>query len=238
LRDRFIIHAIGWFTVLVILAGLVACSPPSYSLTPNPTAYVWSSPTEYYLYLPSSYVPDRDWPVFVGIHSFSGDGTDCLQMWQAYAESEGFVLVCPSLGEENGGWYVNQGEANLLTILREVRKDCRTQERIFLAGFSAGAEFVQAYAFDHPKSVRAVAVLSAGNYIEPAPAARDIPFLVVIGDQDDPLGLENAKLFTDSLTQGKFKVELDILPGVGHKVTRQALELTMAFYRRVYGTLP
>jgi predicted esterase len=221
--------------MIVLLAGLSACSPQGYSLTPNPTPYVGTSPTEYYLYLPSSYIPDRDWPVFVGIHGFGGDGTDCLHMWQAYAESEGFVLVCPSLGEANGGWYVDQGEANLLTILRQVRKDCRVQKRAFLAGFSAGAEFVQAFAFDHPGSVSAVAVLSAGNYYAPAPAARDIPFLIVIGDQDDRLSLENANLFSGSLKQGKFTVEMVILPGVGHQVTPEALELTIALYQRIVG---
>jgi predicted esterase len=141
------------------------------------------------------------------------------------------------LGEENGRWYVNQGEANLLTILWKVRKDCRDQEQAFLARYSAGAEFVQAYAFDHPWSVSAVAVLSSGNYYSPAPAARDIPFLVVNGDRDDPLSLENAGLFTGYLAREKFMVEFYILPGVGHKVTSQALELTMALYRRLYPTL-
>lgn len=224
--------------VLAGLCGLTSCSHPTFTLAPNATAYRGTSPIEYYLYLPSKYVPDKDWPVFVGIHGFSGDGTDCLRMWQGYAEREGFLLVCPSLGEENGGWYVNQGEANLHGIFQKVQRDCRVQKRIFLAGFSAGAEFAQAYAFDNPRAVAGVAVLSAGNYYEPVPTAREIPFLVVIGDQDDPLSLENAKLFTHSLKEAGFTVELDILPGVGHTVTPQALDLTIQFYRGLYGTLP
>jgi predicted esterase len=223
---------------LAVLGGLGACARPAYELTPNPTPYLFTSPTDYYLYLPSNYNPDRDWPVFVGIHGFSGDGTDCLNMWQDYSEREGFILVCPSLGEEGGGWYVEQGEASLKGILRHVQKDCRAQKKFFLAGFSAGAEFVQAWAFDNPRYVTAVAVLSAGNYYEPSPKARNIPFLIVIGDQDDPLSLENAQLFIDSLKLNRFTAELDILPGVGHTVTPQALELAIKFYRRVYGMVP
>jgi pimeloyl-ACP methyl ester carboxylesterase len=235
--ERSIIHAIRLTILFACLGALSACSKPSYSLTPNPTAYFWPSPAEYYLYLPSNYVPERDWPLFVGIHSYNGGGTDCLQMWQGYAESEGFVLVCPSLGDENGGWYVNQAKARLHEILRQVQNDCRVQEWFFPADFSACAEFVQAYAFDNPQSVTSVAVLSSTNYIEPSKAARDIPFLVVIGDQDDPVGLENAKWFASLLEQNIFTVELKILPGVGHEFTSQALELTITLFRRVNGTL-
>ena len=134
--------------------------------------------------------------------------------------------------------YRREGEAALHDVLREVQRVCRVQKRFFLAGFSAGAEFAQAYAFDNPKSVSAVAVLSSGNYIEPPPAARGIPFLAVIGDQDDPVGLENARSFTDSLKQAKFTVELVILPGVGHRITPRALELAIALFQRVYAALP
>ena len=229
------------FQITVVVVNtmlLAACSRPSYTLTPNPTPYVRYSPTEYYLYLPSSYVPEKDWPLFVGIHSFGGDGMQCLEMWQGYAESEGFVLVCPSLADENGGWYVDEGEKKLNKIIRQVQKDCRVQKKVFLAGFSAGAEFVQAYAFDHPKFVKAVAVLSAGNYYEPLSASQAIPFLVVIGDQDDPIGLQGAQLFSELLEQNDNSVELHILPGVGHEITPQALELTIGLYNNSFENPP
>ena len=226
------------FQITVVVVNtmlLAACSRPSYTLTPNPTPYVRYSPTEYYLYLPSSYVPEKDWPLFVGIHSFGGDGMQCLEMWQGYAESEGFVLVCPSLADENGGWYADEGETKLNEIIRQVRNDCRVQKQVFLAGFSAGAEFIQVYAFDRPRSVKAVAVLSAGNYHEPSSASRNIPFLVVIGDQDNPISLQGAQLFSELLEQNGNSVELDILPGVGHEITPQALELTIRLYNGAYG---
>lgn len=226
-------------TVVVVNAILLAaCSHPTYFLTPNPAPYVRYSPTEYYLFLPSSYVPEVDWPLFVGVHSFGGDGRQCLEMWRGYAESEGFVLVCPSLADQNGGWYIAEGERVLNKIIRQVQHDCRVQKRVFMAGFSAGAEFVQAYAFDHPGSVKAVAVLSSGNYYGPSSASRHIPFLVVIGDQDNPLSLRSAQLFSELLQQNDYSVELDILPGVGHEITPQALELTIRLFNSAYGNPP
>jgi predicted esterase len=238
LTQRFTPTKIQPLIVVVSLAFLVACSKPSYSLAANPIPYVRYSPTEYYLFLPSSYSPETDWPLFVGIHGSGRDGTQCLKMWQSYAESEGFVLVCPSLGDEHGGWYVDEGERDLDEILRQVRKDCRVQKQIFLAGFSAGAEFAQVYALDHPKSIKAVAILSSGNYYEPSSALKDTSFLIVIGDQDNSISVKNAQVFADFLEQKEYSVELDILPGVKHEITPQAEELTIRLYNSLYGKVP
>ncbi len=219
---------------LVIVGSVVSCSTPSYTLTPNPTPYARYEPTAYYLYLPSDYSPNRDWPTFVGIHGTGGSGANCLARWQAYADEEGFVLVCPSLADEGGGWYQEAGERFLKKILKQVKQECRIQKRVFLAGFSAGAEFIQGYALHYPDSVVGVAVLSAGNYYEPSTLrAKEVPFLVVIGDQDNPVGIKSAELFTETLEQKGFSVELRILPDVGHMVTTEAKEMTIEFFRQV-----
>lgn len=228
------------FRVAVIFLGLemgcwlTACSSQTFTLGHNPTPYYRDKPTEYYLYLPSGYTAEIEWPVFVGIHGFGSDGTSCLALWQEYADREGYVLVCPSMGDEHGGWYQDAGEKVLKAVLKNVRQECRVQDRIFLAGFSAGAQFVQGFAFAYPESVTGVAVLSSGNYFEPSSDARSVPFLVVIGDKDNPVGLRGANLFNEMLKKDGFSIALVLLPGVKHEVTSEAKELTIDFYRRVY----
>jgi poly(3-hydroxybutyrate) depolymerase len=220
--------------ILFITCFLPACSSPSYHLEHNPAPYHREEPAEYYLYLPNSYTVEKDWPIFVGIHGFGSDGTACLAMWQEYADQEGFVLVCPSLSDANGGWYQDDGEKTLRAVLKAVRKECHVQDKVFLAGFSAGAQFVQGFTFAYPNLVTGVSVLSSANYYEPSAHASNIPFLVVIGDQDNPAGVKGASLFSDMLKQNGFSIDLRILPGVKHEITDQALELTIDFYRRVY----
>jgi predicted esterase len=117
--------------------------------------------------------------------------------------------------------------------MKAVKRECRVHDRIFLAGFSAGAQFVQGYAFAYPKSVSGVAVLSSGNYYEPSSDASDIPFLVVIGDQDNPTGVKRAGVFSEMLKQAGFSIDLHILAGVKHEITSQAKEPTIGFYRRI-----
>ncbi len=230
----------GGYRVVKLCLGLLlglclsACTPRPLILAHNPTPYERESPTLFYFYLPEGYTTDREWPVFVGIHGFGSDGEACLQMWQPYADQAGFVLVCPSLSEESGGWYQDAGSRMLKAVMKEVRKECHVQDKFFLAGFSAGAQFVQGFAFDYPSSVTGTAVLSAGNYYEPSQGAHDVPFLVVIGDQDNPAGVKTAGEFRDLLKQAGYSVEFHLLPGIGHTVTDQALDLTIDFYRRIY----
>ena len=212
--------------------GLVSCtSNSSYVLTPDPTPYYDTSPSEYYLYLPSIYTPEKDWPVLVGVHSYSGDGKQCLDWWKDYAESAGFILLCPSFGTGSGDWEFIQIETNLLVILRRVRNEVRTQKKVFLAGFSAGGEFAQLFSYAHPNLVRAVSLLSSGNYHDPYKDFSAIPFLVLIGDQDNPLARTNARLFMEGLQQKGYRVEYEVLPGVGHELTPQALQRTILFFQ-------
>jgi pimeloyl-ACP methyl ester carboxylesterase len=171
--------------------------------------------------------------VFVGIHGFGGDGRECLDMWQEAADETGYVLVCPSLADESGGWYTDLGEKMLLLILKDVENQVNIRPQVFLAGISAGAEFAQAFAFDFPGRVAGVAVLSSGNYLAPSDKAEGIPFLVVIGDRDNPAGVRGAQQFTELLAQKGFRAELHVLPGIGHTFTQDHQDLTLDFYQTV-----
>ena len=73
--------------VLIVIVGILlsACGGSGAS-APDSGAYRHEMPSEYYLYLPEDYSPDRRWPVFVGVHGSGGSGRDCWNDWQPYAE--------------------------------------------------------------------------------------------------------------------------------------------------------
>lgn len=201
----------------------------------NPLDYRHVTPVEYYLYAPKSYSADQAWPLFIGVHGFGGSGLDCWNLWQTYADREGFILLCPSLSDARGGWYQGDGEAKLFAALGQVQQNYRLDSRYFLVGFSAGAQFVQGFAFNYPHLTQAVAVLSAGNYYTPTPGAAGIPFLIVIGDRDDPAAISGSMQFADLLAQNGSSVDYWLLPGIGHTVTTATRRLTIAFFRSVNG---
>jgi poly(3-hydroxybutyrate) depolymerase len=224
------------FIILLLFIGLSA-SACGLNGAVDPSAHRFENPVEYFLYVPEGYSPDRRWPLFVGIHGAGGSGTDCWSMWQPYAESEGFVLLCPSIADESGGWYQNTGEAIVADLLNRTYAEYSIKTRVFLAGFSAGAQFVQGFAFKYPSNVGGVAVLSSGNYYAPNAAASSIPFLVVIGDEDDATSIANADAFASLLQQHGYPVEFHILEGVGHSVTKDHKDLTIDLFRRTVGSI-
>jgi predicted esterase len=156
-------------------------------------------------------------------------------MWQQYADQEQFILLCPTLSGPDGGWYQADGERKLFAVLDEVTQTLQIEPVYFLAGFSAGAQFVQGVAFAYPDSVTGAAVLSAGNYMPLDTAAQAVPFQVIIGDGDNPEAVTASQQFVSTMEENQFSVEYYVLPGVGHEVTDEARQLTIDFFRWVYG---
>jgi predicted esterase len=230
-RDMALVGISAALLVIFIIAALVLLNR---SLPADPGKYRHMGAVEYYLYVPRGYTDDREWPLFVGIHGSGGSGLDCWNWWQRYAEREGFILLCPSLADSGGGWFQDVGEQKVFSVINEVGSAYRLSPQEFLAGFSAGAQFVQGFAFKYPQYVSGVAVLSAGNYYPPN-YARNLPMLVVIGDRDDPGAVRTASNFSGTLQQRGFDVQYVVLPGIGHALTDQAQDLTIQLWRRTQG---
>lgn len=216
----------------MVLLGL-ACGSCGGGI-PDPSDYRRGEPSEYFIYAPVDGTAGRRWPVFVGIHGFGGSGRDCWSMWQPYADEYGFVLVCPSLADHRGGWYQATGEAYLVQILDQVFREYSVRPGAFLAGFSAGAQFVQGFAFAYPRYVSGVSVISAGNYYTPNAQAAGIPFVVIIGERDDAVSVQGARTFAANLQAYGYSSELHVLPEVGHGVPQEAKELTLDFFEPIY----
>ena len=165
-----------------------------------------------------------------GFTARGGSGRDCWSDWQRYADQEGFILVCPSLDDGSGGWSQNDGEFAVNQILNAVYDQYAIDTRFFLAGFSAGGQFVQMYTFNYPRSVAGVSVMSAGNYFEPTQAARNVPFLVTIGENDTER-IPGAQGFSTWLVHEGFDITYEVIPGVGHSLSDRARELTIQHFR-------
>jgi len=201
----------------------------------DPAEYRHVQPVEYYLYVPKAYSADSEWPLFVGIHGAGSNGLQCWQLWQAYAEKEGFILLCPSIPGEQFGFRLDVGENIVWSAIGEVQRDYRIRPRIFFSGFSAGAYFIQAFTCHYPRAVSGLAILSSGVYMEPRSFPELIPMLVVIGGSDDPVAVETSGIFIRGLQGYGFDVHYEVQPGVGHTVTKDGVSLTLELFRKTIG---
>jgi phospholipase/carboxylesterase len=214
----------------IIVVALTACSSAS-----NPNRHRFEEPSPYYLYTPQDYAPDKAWPLFIGVNNLSTDGKQCWNTWQRYADENGFVLLCPELADPDG--QLNQLHANdrLLKIVDRVYADYSLEAKIFLVGFSEGAQFVHGYAFANPNYVVGVSVIATGNYFRPPGELNRIPFEVIVGDRDDPIAIQHAQELAGLLDSAGYRVGIHVLPGVGHEISKEAIQITLDMYDRVVG---
>jgi poly(3-hydroxybutyrate) depolymerase len=220
--------SIGVLGVVAILAwSFVKASTPK-----DPQQYRHVQPVEYYLYVPDDYSAEAEWSLFVGIHGAGGSGLDCWNMWQTLAEKEGFILLCPSIPGGANGFYQDVGENTVWAAVNDMKQEYHVRPRMFFAGFSAGAFFIQGFTYHYPRAVSGLAILSSGLYLDPRVFPEVIPMTVVIGSADDPTAVQTSKQFSDDLNQYGFSVDYELLNGVGHTFTAAAQKSAIETFRK------
>lgn len=136
-------------------------------------------------------------------------------------------------------------EAKLKALIAEVGKTWKLQPKVFLHGFSAGAQFVHRFAMKNPEMVAGVSAASAGSWStrgfgEINSAASGIPFAISCGQYDrdksgpsSPLSrLEWMQEFAKALQEAHFDVESRVIPNTGHKATADTMSLAEACFQR------
>jgi len=188
----------------------------------------------HYLYLPKDYMPTKKWPLFIGVHGYMADGNQAMDLWRDFADPEAFILVCPSF-KDGYQWLEYATDNRMIDIIKEIKNEFLIDEKkIFMAGFSGGAQFAHRFSLRHPEYVNSVVILAAGSYDYPASSAgaKHIKFLVGVGANDSER-LEIAKKFAEQLKNNGYQVKFEIFPNVGHEVPLVAKQLAIELFREM-----
>ena len=217
-------HSLAMLVVFT-LTFCVSCTA-----APDPEAYRFDSPSSYYFYRPEGDDPDQARPLFIGVHGSSTEGRSCWDTWQPQADDHGYALLCPVLADPDGRLHQLHGNERLYNIVYRLYQEYPLQPIIFLVGFSGGARFVQGYAFMNPAYVSGVSVIAGADYYPPSQATGQVRFAVIVGDRDNPLTAQDAWSLDALLRESGYQVGLHVLPGVGHEITPEAVEITLELY--------
>ena len=131
------------------------------------------------------------------------------------------------------GYYQDVGESTVWSAVKEVQREYRVSTRMFFAGFSAGAYFIQGFAYHYPNAVSGLAILSTGYYVQGIQS--HVPMLLVIGGADHPDSIRANEEFFSYMKQNGFDIQYKTLPGVGHWATNDTKELTIELFRKTIG---
>src|SRR5262245_10534431 len=128
-----------------------------------------SDPAQSYaLYLPSTYTPERRWPVLFGLHP-AARGRAIVELYATAAERYGYV-VAASNTSRNGPWAISTAAAMAADVGRRVSVDPR---RVYLTGMSGGARVALLVALG--KNDIAGVIASSAGFPDSEPRSR-VPF--------------------------------------------------------------
>ncbi len=136
----------------------------------------------YYVYVPRH--GGQGARIFVAVHGTSRNAEEHARLLSPYAETSGVVLLAPffpagdfddfqRLGRAKHGRRSDDGLESIVEEVASLTGAAAT--KIYLFGFSGGAQFAHRYTMAHPERVARAAVTSAGWYTFPDPGT-DYPY--------------------------------------------------------------
>ena len=197
----------------------------------------------YHVYFPEREFQNERLPVLVCVAGLGAKGSIYRDdpAWRQYCDNRGFVMIAPSFRFDKQDWNNKQsfqypkvwsGDA-LFQIIREVGKIKAVDiGRIYLFGFSAGAQFVHRFALLYPDNVPAAAAIAAGGYTYPSHRI-STKFFIGVG-QNDHDRLKRAKRFINKANALSIDARLHVMPGVGHRLNQGQVAMSMEFFRENY----
>ena len=182
----------------------------------------------YQVYLPSSYTPDRAWPVVVLFHWSTARSSNMIKVWRETAERHGIVLAAPN-SHYRMRW-TQRDAANVMDMLVDVTVAYNIDsKRIFAAGFSSGANFSYRMMLTNPGLFRAVGPF-AGRM-----AAKDVELTdtrgqentrvcIFHGTADPRIRFHNAEVAARRLVLNGFEVHSTVYRGHTHWIPKKHAE--------------
>ncbi len=183
---------------------------------------------KYVVFVPHDYKKDGEkaYPVIVFLHGFGEGGTDGwaptkFGIGPAIEEKEKtfpFLVVFP---QARRGWYTGEAdEKRVVAILDDALKAYRGDpKRVYLTGWSLGGLGAWDLAVAYPERWAAVVPVCPGAAspdTSEAARAKDLPFWLFHGAQDDAAPIKNSRKIVKALKAAGAEPKFDIDPDAGH----------------------
>lgn len=195
----------------------------------------------FYLYIPGKVRDSKEpVPVIVWAAGMNTDGFSTLHPYfTELADKEGFAVITPSFKHNDYDFNKNassqypavwSGRA-LLDMVKIAESKGLNAGKFYLAGFSAGGQFVSRFSFLYPDRTAACAIFSSGARVKPE-SNQGVKYFYGVGVNDDDYHKENAEIFN------KAAVELGI-PIVynqyqsGHDTPDEEFQDAVRFFEQV-----
>ena len=195
---------------------------------------------DYWVYTPKRVEASRTYWLLVGVHGMGGTGQGAGGFANLATKRDDCIVLGPTFPSDGYQFLQKDSDRQLLGLIATLSQRHRLHPKVFVTGFSGGAQFAHRFAHAHPDKVVGYAAHSAGSWStgegwgDINPATRGMPAIVTCGMADTgkmaaqaPLGrLEWAQLYAKRLQEGGHAVITAWIPKVGHSLSPDAARLT------------
>jgi poly(3-hydroxybutyrate) depolymerase len=231
------------FCVMITLATSIAYAGDALSGIGSITTNNYANrKLDYFYYIPGRVLRynDIEYPVLVLIPGLSERGEKYVgKIFKGFADREGFVIVSPSFVWDKENWPSHtsyqypkawSGDA-LVRILNSVEKEHGIKfSKLYLHGFSAGAQFALRFALLKPELCAACSVHASGGTVVPKKYC-GVKFLVSVG-RDDVVRMPKVEAFYNAANNQGIDVEYRIYDG-GHTLPVSQVDDSLEFFRNI-----
>jgi predicted peptidase len=203
----------------------------------------------YQVFVPRDYKPSAQWPVVLALHGGGQRGSDGLIQTEGglglairvHQERFPAIVVFPQVHQTaKAGWQAQAAELALATLDKTLGEFNADRSRVYLTGFSMGANGSWYLAYHHPDRFAALAVVcgfvqartssdgtfayaqiapesDADPYAAVAERVRTLPIWIFHGDADSIVSVESSRRIAEALRHVNANVQYTEFPGVGHE---------------------
>ena len=179
--------------------------------------------SDYTLYIPEDYSPERPLPLIVALHGAYGQGSEYVWTWLRPARSRGYAILAPkSLGDT---WDMRASSIDTRSVVRmfgEVTSEYSIdRDRVYLSGLSDGGIFTYMLGLERSQLFRGIAPVAgalhqAVDWMLREGRGKDTPIFVVHGVHDFIFPVAFTRQTCDLLKQIGYDVTYEELPEWGH----------------------
>jgi predicted peptidase len=176
----------------------------------------------YLLYLPDGYRREgkKKWPLILFLHGSTEKGDDvekvrrrglpaCLEQSRSFP----FLVISPQLPESQERWDPVEMKALLDAVLTDLRVD---RDRMYLTGWSLGANGVWRMAARYPHLFAAIAPIAGWGDVDSARALRNLPVWAFHGARDTNVLPEESVAMVKALRREGGRVRFTLYPDLDH----------------------
>lgn len=198
----------------------------------------------YFYYIPVNVALNKQQrhPYLILVSGLGSRGEDfTTQVFKDFANQNGFIILAPSFTFDQKNW---QGKTSyqypaawsgraLNDILNSfMAKQGLKPSRIYMLGFSAGAQFALRYALLYPDYVTACSIIAAGEVDMPM-TYQATKFLIAIGDQDEQDRKQKAIDFYNAATAQKIDIYYKEYKNIAHQLSDEEINDSFSMFSKI-----